>query len=42
MIHHAANSFNRLSMTSDGNSRRSSNSDEPTMRQVEDEWEDER
>ncbi|GAA5940927.1 uncharacterized protein JCM15063_000922 [Sporobolomyces koalae] len=45
MIHHAAGSFARLAMTDASSAelpRRTSQSDGPTMRQVEDEWEDER
>ncbi|GAA5967205.1 hypothetical protein JCM3765_001736 [Sporobolomyces pararoseus] len=47
MIHHAANSFGKLAMTdasssSDAPSRRSSGAEDTSMRQVEDEWEDER
>lgn len=47
MIHHAANSFGKLAMTdasssSNPPSRRSSGAEDTAMRQVEDEWEDER
>lgn len=44
MIHNAAGSFARLAMTDASNppSRRSSGAEGVSMRQVEDEWEDER